>query len=77
MLRASSLTPVHKYLKELKLVLDTPKISGKDPILIFDFSTRLVEEREKLQMSEGQAYILLIQFLSNPVSFQFRAVKTG
>lgn len=43
--------------------MDTHKFSGKDQILIFDFLTRLVEWKDKLQMSEDQAYILLPQFL--------------
>lgn len=76
-LRASSLKPVEKYLTELTLVMDNHKFSGKDPILIFDFLTRLVEETDKLQMSEDQANMLLPQFLSNPAAFQFRAVKAG
>lgn len=76
-LREPSPTPVHKFLRELKLVMDAHKFNGKDPILIFDFLTRYVEETDKLEMSEDQAYVLLAQFLTNPASSQFRAVKAG
>ena len=76
-LRESSQTPLYKYLKELNLVMETHKFTGKDPILIFDFLTRYVEETDKLEMSEDQAFVLLPQFLSNPAAVQFRAVQGG
>lgn len=76
-LRQTPPTAVHKYLKELKLVMDSHKFSGKDPILIFDFLTRLMEETDKLLMSEDQAYILLPQFFTCPAATQFRTVHAG
>lgn len=51
-LRTSSLNPVHKYLEELKLEIDTHKFTGKDPILIFDILIWYVDDTDKLAMSE-------------------------
>lgn len=74
-IRTPSLSPVQKYLKELKLYMDTHRVKGRDPILIFHFLIRYVEETGKLIMSKDQASILMPQFLTNPTATSFVLFK--
>lgn len=76
-LRKTSSTPIQKYLKELKLNMDSHKFSGKDAILVFVFLIRMVEETARLIMSGDQTYILLPQFLGNPAATHLCAVQVG
>lgn len=72
-LRTSSMSPVHKHLKELKLFMDTQKFTSKYPILILDCLTRYVEQTDKLAIYKEQAYVTLPQFLKTPAGAQFSA----
>lgn len=49
------------------------KLSGEYPILIFDFLTKLVEEADTLDISEGQLMVLLPHLLTGSVTDQYRA----
>lgn len=55
--------------------MGTHKFTSKDPILVFDFLTRYAAETDKIAMSEGQAYVLLTQFWTNPMEAQFCVVQ--
>lgn len=46
-------------------------------IRIFDFLTRLVNEADKLNMSEAQAYVALPTFLGDPTETEFRTSLSG
>ena len=56
---------LHKLLKNVNLSFKESKFTGKDPILIFDFLARMVEECDTLNMSEAQAFMTLPHFLSD------------
>ena len=45
---------------------------GSDPIKIFDFLTRFVNEADILAMSEAQVFIALPTFLADPAETQFQ-----
>jgi hypothetical protein len=68
---------LHRLLKNLELSFKDSKFTGKDPVLIFDFLTRMVEECDTLGMSEAQAYMALPHFLSDTARTQYRAMHTG
>jgi len=70
-------TQLHKLLKNLDLSFRESKFSGQDPILIFDFLTRMVEECDTLGMSEAQSFMALPHFLSDNARTQFRAMQSG
>ena len=50
---------------------------GSDPIKIFDFLTRFVNDADILAMSEAQAFIALPTFLADPAETQFRTNFSG
>ena len=56
---------LHRLLKFLDLSSGQGIFSGEDPILIFEFLTRMVEKFDTLGMSEGQTLIDLPHFLSD------------
>ena len=70
-------TQLHKLLKNLDLSFRESKFSGQDPILIFNFLTRMVEECDTLGMSEAQAFMALPHLLSDNARTQFRAMQSG
>lgn len=51
--------------------------SGKDPMRIFDFLTRLSEEAETLDISEGHLMVLLTHLLTGNAGEQYRAASNG
>lgn len=76
--RSSATTGViRKQIKNLELILKDHKFSGEDPIMVFDFLTRFVEEADTIGMSEGQAFVALPHFLTGTASQQFRASKNS
>ena len=50
---------------------------GTDPIRVFDFLARYVNEADMLDMTEAQAFIALPTFLSEPAETQFRTNLSG
>ena len=50
---------------------------GSDPIKIFDFLTRFVNEADMLSMSEAQAFIALPNFLADPAETEFGTNLSG
>ena len=51
--------------------------TGTDPIQIFDFLTRFVEECDTLYMSEAQAFMALPRFLKSVAQAQYREMQNG
>ena len=53
------------------------KFSGEDPILIFDFLSRLVEEADTNGMSEGQLMVCLPHMLTTKAAQQYRSASNS
>ena len=68
---------VRTHLKNLTLTLKSHAFDGDDPILIFDFLTRFVNEADMLGMSEAQAFVALPAFLKGDAEVQFKANLSG
>ena len=68
---------VGQLIKRMGLNIDEHKFDGSDPIMVFDFLSRFVEEADTLAMSEAQAYLCLPYFLTHTASSAFRAAKAG
>lgn len=64
-------------LKRMGLTMKEHSFSGDDPIMVFDFLTRFVEEADTLSMSEAQAFVALPHFLVGNANKQFRASRNG
>ena len=65
------------HIKNLRLTMNKHAFYGSDPIKIFDFLTRFVNEANILAMSEAQAFIALQTFLDDPAETQFRTNISG
>lgn len=75
---------LRKTLQNLELPFKDRKFYGKDPILIFDFLARLIEEADTLDISEGKLMVLLHYRISGSSRDQYRvaandsrSVKSG
>ena len=68
---------VRVHIKNLNLTMKSHIFDGNDPIKIFDFLTRFVNEADMLNMSEAQAFIALPTFLADPAETQFRTTLSG
>ena len=68
---------VRIHIKNLNLTLKNHTFDGNDPIKIFDFLSRFVNEADMLNMSEAQAFIALPIFLADPAETQFRTNLSG
>lgn len=56
---AEATNNLSRLLKSLDFTFKEHKFSGAEPILVFDFLTRIVEEADMLNISEGQLFVLL------------------
>ena len=65
------------FIKSMDLTFKEHRFDGSDPILVFDFLTRFVEEADILTLNEGQAFLILPHYLSGSASTQFRAMRNG
>ncbi len=75
---ASAMLDGNKRVKALTYALGANfKFSGEDPILIFSFLTRLVEEADLNGLNEAQLYASLPRFLGGTAEVQFRASRGG
>lgn len=68
---------LRKTLQKLNLVFKNRKFLGENPILIFDFLTRLIEEADTLEKSEGKLMVLLPHLLTGGAGAQYRAAANG
>ena len=76
--RTSSETgKVRRFIKDLEITLSEQKFTGADPILVFDFLVRFIEEMDTLGINEGQAFIILPYFLKGSAQRQYRASRNG
>lgn len=66
-----------KPLQNLEAMFKDRTFSGEDPILIFDFWTRLVEEAETLEIFQGQLMVLLPYLLAGSAADQYQAAANG
>ena len=64
-------TEVRTHIKNLSLTMNHNAFDGSDPIKLFEFLIRFVNEAEILAMSEAQAFIALRTFLADPTETQF------
>ena len=67
-------TRLHRVLKNLELTMKEHKFSGEDPILVFDFLGRTVEEADTLAMNEGQLVICLPHLLTKTAAERYRSI---
>ena len=70
-------TEVRTHLKNLTLTLKSLAFDGDDPIMIFDFLTRFVNEADMLNMSEAQAFVARPAFLKSDAEDQFKENLSG
>ena len=68
---------VRALLKQMELTMKSRKFSGNDPILIFEFLHKFVEEAGTLGMSESQAYLAVPYFLVNPALNEFDTTRAA
>lgn len=73
----ASTTRLHRTLKNLELKIKHFKFSGEDPIIIFDFLIRLVEESNTLQLSEEQIIVYIPHTLTNTTACEYRSTSSG
>lgn len=59
-----SKTRLHKTLKKIKLRMHDHKFIGEEPVSVFDFLPRVVEESNTLGMSEGLLIVCLPHLLT-------------
>ena len=71
-----STTRLHRSLKNLKLTMQDHKFFGEDPILIFDFLGRTVEEADTLGMNEAQLVTCLPHLLTKTAAQQYRSIAS-
>lgn len=71
-----STTRLHRTLKNLELTMKENKFTGEDPILIFDFLSRTVEEADTLAMNEGQLVTCLPHLLTKTAAQQYRSIAS-
>lgn len=55
---------VEDHIKRMKVAMNELRFYGRHPILVFNFSTRLVTEADTLEVNDAQAFIALLHFLS-------------
>lgn len=65
------------HIKNKNLSLKNHVLEVNEPIKIFHFLTRLVNEAEMMNMSEVQEFIDLHTFLDDPAKTQFRTNHSG
>ncbi len=75
---AGAMLDANKKLKALALTLGSSwKFDGSDPILVFQFLTRLTEEADLVGMTEAQLFAALPRFLTGSASTQFHASRSA
>ena len=67
---SSETTVVRLHIKNLTLTLEKHVFDGIDPIRIFEFLSRFVNEADTLKMTEAQAFITLPHFLDGTAETQ-------
>lgn len=68
-----STTCLQKTLKNIELTIRDHKFSGENPILVFDFLTRIVEGADTLGMSEGQLIVFYPHLLTKNAAQRYRS----
>ena len=63
--------------KTFQSTFDTTKFSGEDPIMVFDFLMKFVEEADTLNVSEAHAFIILPKVLKGRAERWLRSVRNG
>lgn len=74
---SASTTGLHCTLKFLQLTMKDFKLSMEYPILIFNFSSRLVEEADNIDMSERQNTICQPEMLKKTVAREYCSTSSG
>lgn len=64
---------VRYYINRIELTIKKRRLSGHDPIRVFDFFARFVKEASIPEISEAQVLISLPSFLESLVPSQFEA----
>lgn len=69
-IKHSKTFPLRKNLQNLEFSFKDHEFSDEDQILIIDFLTRLVQEEETPEISEGQLMVLLPHLLNGSAGDQ-------
>lgn len=68
---------IRLHIKNLNLKMKNHIFDWVEPIRIFDFLTRFVNEADILNISEGQAFVALPTFLVGPAEAQYLTNRIG
>ena len=60
---AAGMIKLRVYIKSLDITMTGHRFDGTDPISVFQFLIYFVTEADKLNMSEGQAYLAIPNYL--------------
>jgi len=63
--------------KSFQTSFDKTKFNGEDPVMVFDFLMKFVEEADTLHVSEAHAFLILPKVLSGRADRQLRSVRNG
>lgn len=62
---------VGDLIKKLNLKMEKNSFDGSNPITVFCLLLRFVDEADMIKLSEAQAFVAPLTFLSDPVEMQF------
>ena len=63
--------------KTFQSTFDNTKFSGDDPILVFDFLMKFVEEADTLNVSEDHAFVIIPKVLKGRAERWLRSIRNG
>ena len=63
--------------KSFQTSFDKTKFNGEDPVMIFDFLMKFVEEADTLRVSEAHAFLILPKVITGRADRQLRSVRNG
>lgn len=64
-------------MKSLDIAMNERHFDGTDPTTVFQFFLHFVRKADKRNMSEGQAYLALLQYINGIVKSAFMSMENG
>ena len=74
---AAGMIKLRIFMKSLDITMQGHRFDGSDPIAVFSFLIHFVTEADKLNMSEGQAYLAIPSYLKGSAKSQFSSMQNG
>lgn len=68
---------LREQIKTFQAAFEGTKFSAEDPIMVFDFLTRFVEEADTLGVSEAHAFLILPKLLIGRAERHLRSIRNG